>query len=256
MLGLIAILLSPGFFRAEVSGRAEAQPVRQCLIHLLPVKPTSVGRTDLAARGVPKRVPLGELNCPVSSKPDTGITEKRREPMASAFRVCGLFPKVCAIAPATPALSVSGKSSRGASATPGFTLARRNSRAKTLRLSRYHTPPSYHCSYARGYEQSRAPFVKRPTLARRWSASPCRRRSPQSARRRCGRRLSGRGPGTRCVSGSSGPRIGSSTSAGHSPGRRRGAAPTAWWAWRCGHRPYPSARSGTSRPPPTRTVTE
>ena len=157
MLGLIAILLSPGFFRAEVSGRAEAQPVRQCLIHLLPVKPTSVGRTDLAARGVPKRVPLGKLNCPVSSKPDTGVTEKRREPMASAFRVCGLFPKVCAIAPATPALSVSGKSSRGASATPGFTLARRNSRAKTLRLSRYHTPPSYHCSYARGYEQSRAP---------------------------------------------------------------------------------------------------
>lgn len=35
-------------------------PIRQCLIHFLPVEPTGVGGTDLATRGVPKRVVLRE----------------------------------------------------------------------------------------------------------------------------------------------------------------------------------------------------
>ena len=56
------MLLSPRPFRAEVSGRAIAQPVRRCMTHLLPVRPTSVGRTDLTSQGAPKKFSPGELN--------------------------------------------------------------------------------------------------------------------------------------------------------------------------------------------------
>ena len=54
-----ALLWSPRPFRAEVSGRAIAQPVRRCMTHLLPVRPTSVGRTDLTSHGAPKRFSSG-----------------------------------------------------------------------------------------------------------------------------------------------------------------------------------------------------
>src|SRR5262249_20753095 len=54
-----AMLLSPHPFRVEVSGRAVAQSVRRCITHLLPVRPTYVGRTDLTSQGAPKRVPFG-----------------------------------------------------------------------------------------------------------------------------------------------------------------------------------------------------
>src|SRR6516165_6714319 len=57
-----ALLWSPQPFRVEVSGRDAAQPVRRCITHLLPVRPTCVGRTNLTSQGAPKRVPLGELN--------------------------------------------------------------------------------------------------------------------------------------------------------------------------------------------------
>ena len=55
-----AMLLSPQPFRVEVSGRDVAQPVRRCMTHLLPVRPTSVGRTNLTSQGAPRSVPFGE----------------------------------------------------------------------------------------------------------------------------------------------------------------------------------------------------
>src|SRR5215472_15166110 len=55
-----AMLLSPQPFRVEVSGRAGAQPVRRCITHLLPVRPTYVGRTNLTSQGAPKSVTRGE----------------------------------------------------------------------------------------------------------------------------------------------------------------------------------------------------
>ena len=58
---------------------------------------SALGR--LLIGGSKVRILPGELNSPVSSKPDTGVTEKRREPLASAFRVCGLFSRVFAIPP-------------------------------------------------------------------------------------------------------------------------------------------------------------
>jgi hypothetical protein len=54
------MLLSPQPFRVEVSGRAVAQPVRRCITHLLPVRPTCVGRTNLTSQGAPKSVTHGE----------------------------------------------------------------------------------------------------------------------------------------------------------------------------------------------------
>ena len=167
-----AILLSPQLFRVKVSERALAQLVRQCITHLLPVRPTGVGRTDLAARGVPKSVSLGELTGPSTSGPDTPVTEKRREPVASAFRVSGLFSGVSASLPLPPPLSGSTESIRGASATLGFTLARRNSPTKTLRLSGNHTPKSYHHSYTRGYEQSPASSVQASALSAKMVCQP------------------------------------------------------------------------------------
>jgi hypothetical protein len=54
------MLLSPQSFRMEVSGRVCAQPVRRCITHLLPVRLTYVGRTNLTSQGAPKRVRFGE----------------------------------------------------------------------------------------------------------------------------------------------------------------------------------------------------
>ena len=54
------MLLSPQPFRVEVSGSVVAQPVRRCITHLLPVRPTCVGRTNLTSQGAPRSVLLGE----------------------------------------------------------------------------------------------------------------------------------------------------------------------------------------------------
>jgi hypothetical protein len=43
-----------------VSGRAVAQSVRRCITHLLPVRPTCVGRTNLTSQGAPRSVTTGE----------------------------------------------------------------------------------------------------------------------------------------------------------------------------------------------------
>ena len=47
-------------FRAVTCRRAAAQSVRRCMTHLLPVRPTYVGRTDLTSQGAPKSVSFGE----------------------------------------------------------------------------------------------------------------------------------------------------------------------------------------------------
>lgn len=110
-------------------------PIRQCLTHLLPVKPTGVGGTDLAARGVPKSVSLGELSTFSTSRTARRVDARRREPMLSAFRVSGLFSGVSAVLFPPPALFGSGEISRGPSATRRVTLGPPKSRGQTLRLS-------------------------------------------------------------------------------------------------------------------------
>jgi hypothetical protein len=93
-----ALLLSPLPFRAEVSGRAIAQPLRRCLTHLLPVRPTCVGRTDLTSQGAPRSVTTGEpcdrqRVCQTRQlPPDAESANSRRRPFLYPFpRVFALF---------------------------------------------------------------------------------------------------------------------------------------------------------------------
>ena len=56
MLGLIRLMLPcyyPQPFRVGVLGRIAAQPVRRCLTHLLPGRPTFVGGPDLTSHNTP-----------------------------------------------------------------------------------------------------------------------------------------------------------------------------------------------------------
>ena len=86
-----AMLLSPQPFRVKVSGGAGAPPVRRCLTHLLPVRPTSVGRTDLTSQGAPRSVTHGEPDdrkriCPTCQLPrDAESANSRRRPFPGLF---------------------------------------------------------------------------------------------------------------------------------------------------------------------------
>src|SRR6516164_6293941 len=64
MLGLIRLLPPcfgpPNPFEWRCPGELIVQPVRRCITHLLPVRPTRVGRTDLTSQGAPRSVSFGE----------------------------------------------------------------------------------------------------------------------------------------------------------------------------------------------------
>ena len=78
-----AMLLSPQPFRVEVFGRAVTQPVRRCITHLLPVRPTSVGRTDLTSQGAPRRFSPGNPDDPAANALGTGLSMPGRDPAYS-----------------------------------------------------------------------------------------------------------------------------------------------------------------------------
>jgi hypothetical protein len=71
-----AMLLSPQPFREDVSGRVLTQPVRRGITHLLPVRPTCVGGTDLTSPDAPKSVSHGEVEVEYFGHRDTAAANQ------------------------------------------------------------------------------------------------------------------------------------------------------------------------------------
>jgi hypothetical protein len=92
-----AMLLSPSLSGGGVR-ESVAQPVRRCITHLLPVRPTCVGRTNLTSQGAPKRVSRGEpchrqRICPTRQlPPDAESVNSRRRPFLLPFPRVFLSP--------------------------------------------------------------------------------------------------------------------------------------------------------------------
>jgi hypothetical protein len=130
------MLLSPHLFRVEVSGRAIAPPVRRCITHLLPVRPTNVGRTNLTSQGAPMSVTRGEP-CKVERKNATDeLTPNAVGTTPPAFGVFAYISWESAYPRIGREISGLGEIIRGPVVTLWVSIGPRTSRGKTLALSR------------------------------------------------------------------------------------------------------------------------
>jgi hypothetical protein len=134
-----AMLLSPEPFRVEVSGRTEAQPVRRCITHLLPVRPAYAGRTNLTSQGAPRRVTRGELNDFTSNTATHGLAAQAESDDSRLFAFSPHFIGVSATGRLPPTLQFA-EIIRGPNENLGVTFGPRISLERTLRLSHQRFP--------------------------------------------------------------------------------------------------------------------
>src|SRR6516225_3559556 len=100
MLGLIRLLPPcfgpPNPFEWRCPGELIVQPVRRCITHLLPVRPTSVGRTDLTSQGAPRSVSFGELNDFSSNTATHGLPLEAESHCSRLFAFSPIFREILA----------------------------------------------------------------------------------------------------------------------------------------------------------------